>query len=711
MAGRSSRSNDRAVVSDNFFEPRSLAVIGASSHPEKVGFAVLANVIESGYQGEVFAVNPKAGVIQEIRCHPDVGSLPHPPDLAIVIVPANAVLETVTRCAGIGVRAGVVISAGFRETGIEGRRLENAVVKAARDGGMRLLGPNCLGIINTALPLNASFARRMPPRGSIGVLSQSGAICTSLIDWARAEGVGFSKLVSLGNGADLVESDFLDALADDTKTNVIAMYLEGVSNGERFFESVRRASRAKPVVFFKAGATTSGARAASSHTGSLAGSESSYEALCRQAPALRAYSVDELIELSLALATQPIPKGPSVALITNAGGPGIIASDACERAGLSLARIAGKTLDELKRFLPPAASLHNPIDLLGTADAKLYGLALETLLADPDVDAVMIILTPQAMTEVAGTADEILRIARGAEKPVVCSFMGADSVEAEVDRLQEAGIPNVAYPDKAMQILGRMYERRLQVMRPRPRAKRFPVDSKAVSSLFHGYVETGATTQLSPEDCREVLQAYGIPYSPLKVASDLAGAKRHAAEMGYPVVLKVMSRQVVHKTDVGGVVLDIRNQRRLASAYDDMISNVRRKMPAAKIDGVTVQKMVPQGRELILGVARDPQFGPLVMVGLGGIYVETFKDVAFRLVPMTPRDAASMLHELKAYRLLSGVRGEPPADIAAVEEVLLRVSQLAGEHPCLSEMDINPLIVYNAGDGCTCVDVRITLGG
>jgi acetyltransferase len=399
-----------------------------------------------------------------------------------------------------------------------------------------------------------------------------------------------------------------------------------------------------------------------------------------------------------------------VAIVTNAGGPGIIASDACERAGLSLAQIEGDTLNQLKRYMPPAASMHNPVDLLGDADSILYAIALESLLADDAVDAVLVILTPQAMTEIYRTADEIIRITRNSGKTVVCSFMGAGSVDAPVSRLQKAGIPNIPYPDQAMLVLGRMLERRQQMDRPKPVKPRLKVDSRKAAGVFASYLKRGVT-QVEPEDCRDVLQAYGISFAPMEVVSDVETAGVVAGSMGYPVVLKIVSPQIIHKTDVGGVVLGVDGPEELEEAYEDMMSRARRKVPGAEIQGVSVQKMVPQGRELILGMARDPQFGPLVMVGLGGIYVEAFRDVSFRLAPLTRWDASQMLKELKAFPLLEGLRGEEAADMEAVYDVLVRISRLAADNPALSEMDINPLMVYNAGGGSTCVDIRMTLGG
>ena len=710
MADRSSRWIDGGKLDSGFFEPRSLAVIGASSHPGKVGHAILENILYSGYGGNIFPVNPQGRKIQGLPSYEDIARIPVIPDLAVVIVPAAVVPQAVTECASKGMRYGVVISSGFREVGIEGRRLEKETVQRARRGGMRLLGPNCLGFMNSSLPLNASFARLMPPKGSIGVISQSGAICTSLLDWARDQSVGFSKLVSLGNGADLVESDFLDYLAADDETNVITMYLEGVSDGERFFKSLSRATRRKPVVIFKAGITQAGAQAVSSHTGALAGSNKAYEAACEQASALRADSVEELVELSRALTSQRPPRGPRVVIITNAGGPGIIASDACDRAGLTLAELSQKSLDRLRTGLPPASSFHNPIDVLGDANAERYAVAVETLLSDRNVDALVIILTPQAMTEVDRTAEEIIKISADSHKTLISCFMGAESVEKAVSSMESAGIPNVGFPDRALQVLARMYERSVQKKRPPSRPVRFEVDEEGVKKIFDVYKKAGQI-QVRPEDCRAVLDAYGIRNAPLLVASNYDQARDFAKQSGYPVALKIVSPQILHKTDIGGVVLDIKDEGSLEEAYEDVMSRVRRRMPTAEIEGVAVQKMVPEGRELILGMAKDPQFGPLIMVGLGGIYVEAFQDVAFRLAPVSPAETGRMLRELKAFRLLEGLRGEEPADLDAVEEALQRVSQLAADQRELTEMDINPLMVYNSGGGCTCVDVRMTLGG
>ncbi len=710
MVARSSRPSEPADINKGLFSPRSLAVIGATPHQGKVGYALLDNILSSGYKGDVYPVNPKEKEVQGLQVYPGVTDIPGEVDLAVIIVPAAAVPGVVSECTQKKVPFGIVISAGFREVGIEGRKLERDMVRIAREGGMRIMGPNCLGIMNTELPLNASFSRLMAPRGGIGMVSQSGAMLTSLLDWARSLGVGFSKMISLGNSADLVESDFIDALSADEETSVVSLYLEGVSDGARFFSSVAAAYRRKPVVIFKAGTTQAGARAASSHTGALAGSESAYKAVCEQAPALRAESVEDLTELVRSLSMQAAPIGPGLAIITNAGGPGIIASDACDAAGLILPQPSTATVKELREKLPDAASKHNPVDILGDARADRYAAVLSSALKDPQVHSVLVILTPQAMTETDATASEIVRIAKGSGKTVMCSFMGADSIQKAVEILHAGGVPNIEFPDRAVEILGKMYLRTTPLARPETEPVRFETDSSLTKEIFDSYLERGQI-QVSPEDCRRVLDAYGITYAPFEVASSFESAKEVAQRIGYPVALKIVSPQILHKTDIGGVVLDIKGRVELEDAFDNMLYRVRMSMPGAEIEGVGIQKMMPAGKELILGLSRDPQFGPLILVGLGGIYVELFGDVSFRLAPVGRGEATRMLRDLKAYTLLEGMRGGKRADIPAVEEVIMRVSQLALENEALSEMDMNPVLVYNSGVGYTCVDVRMTLGG
>ncbi len=709
MGDRSLRSNDLLGRAGNFFEPKSVAVIGASSNPSKVGHAILRNILDSGYKGRVFPVNPHSKEILGVKAQASVSEIPVPVDLCVIVIPARAVPGVLDECGSLGVPFCVVISAGFKETGFEGLKLEREIIEIARKHGMRVLGPNCLGFINTNLPINASFSRIMPPTGKVGMISQSGAICTSLIDWARSSSCGFSKLISLGNSCDLTESDFVEMLAVDKDTRVISLYVEGVVDGRRFMEALSFAAEKKPVIVYKSGKTLAGAKAASSHTGSLAGSQAAYQAACERSGAIMVDSLAELFDLSRAFALMDPPKGNKIAILTNAGGPGIITADACEKAGLYLAGLERKTINRLKQVLPPAAGLHNPVDVLGDAGAQRYTEALEALVSDEGVDALLLILTPQAMTDAVGTARGVVNVFSSTDKPIICSFMGRDSLSEAVNVLQNGGVLNIDYPDHAADILGGMYARTVLTKRPVSVPPRYSVDFERVRAVILQCIEKGMT-QLDLESCVEILGAYGVPTAAYHLSESAEEAVEFAEAIGYPVAMKIVSPQVLHKTDIGGVVLDISSSEKVEQTFEQLISRTRRHMPDAEILGVAVQKMVPRGREIIVGMTRDPQFGPLLMVGFGGIYVEAFKDTSFRIAPVSFTEAASMLRELKAFSLLEGIRGEKRADIESVEDVVLRVSQLACDHPEILEMDINPLMVYNAGDGCVCVDVRMTIG-
>lgn len=709
-AARGSKQYKENDLKKWLFRPGSLAVIGASAHAGKVGNVVLANILDAGYPGKLYPVNPGADKIAGLTCYPDISAVPGKVDLAIIIVPARFVPEVISQCAGKGIKGCIVISAGFREVGVEGRRLENDLVSRARRGGMRVLGPNCLGVMNTGLPLNATFSRMMSPKGSIGVISQSGAVCTSLLDWAAEKSIGFSKMISLGNSADLSESDLVKALAEDEETKVIAAYLEGVSNGKKFMSELRKATRKKPVIIFKSGTTSAGAKAASSHTGALAGSDSAYNAVCRQAEAFRAGTMEELVELASALATQEVPKGPRTAILTNAGGPGIIAADACEREGLMLASFEERTISGLRKRLPEESNIYNPVDVLGDADAERYSEAAALLLRDKNIDSLLVILTPQAMTQIEQTAEKLIGKVSKTHKTVFCSFMGSKSVEPAVTKLHKAGIPNINYPDEAAHILNLAYQRTVQKKTPRGKRVNFEADRERVKEIIRSH-EAENDNQIGAEECRLILDAYGINYVPFRIAAEMKEALEIAEDIGYPVAMKIVSPQILHKTDFGGIKLGVESPAQLEDAYEEIINNCRRRMPGARITGVGIQKMAEEGKELIAGMVRDPQFGPMIMVGLGGIYVETFGDVSFRVAPITNLDSERMLKELGAFPLLAGSRGEMPSDTDAVEDTLLRISQLSLENPDLSEMDINPLVVYNSGDGCTCLDVRMTIGG
>jgi len=692
-----------------FFRPSSVAVIGASRDPEKLGYAVLANLKNGGFPGALYPVNPKAGEILGLKAYPTVLDIPGPVDLAVIVIPYPLVPEALRQCGEKGVPAAVVISAGFREAGREGLERELELVQIARQYHIRLIGPNCLGVIDTHTPLNATFAAGMPPGGPIAFMSQSGALGTAVLDMALAGRIGFSRFVSLGNKADVNEVDLLEAWEDDPGSKVILAYIEGLPDGQKFMEVARRVTRKKPVVAVKSGVTRSGARAVSSHTGSLAGSEAAYHAAFRQAGVIRAESMEHLFDLALAFAYQPLPRGDRIAIVTNAGGPGILATDALEHAGLQLARLRPETVQALMADLPSAASAANPVDVLGDALADRYEHALRLVLADPGVDGVLVIVTPQAMTQIEETAHVVGRVARETEKPVLGCFMGESRIAAGIAILQQYGIPNYPFPERAAAALAAMVRYRQERERPSYAPTHFEADTAAVRKVLDEARSQGRVS-IGDAEARAILEAYGFPLPPSHLAATPEEAIAAAEEMGYPVVLKVASPDILHKTDVGGVRLNLRSPADVRDAFDLIVYRASRYVPGARIWGCLVQKMVPPGREVLIGMSRDPQFGPLVAFGLGGIYVEALKDVVFRVAPFGPEEAAEMIREIRSYPLLEGVRGEPPADHAALVDALCRVSQLVTDFPEIVELDINPLVVYEEGRGAVALDMRLVLG-
>ena len=693
-------------------EPQSVAVIGASRQPGTVGYAVLSNLLMGQYTGVVYPVNPKAKAICGVRAYSSILEIPDPVDLAVVIVRASLVPQVLEECGQKGIKGAIVISAGFKETGPEGAKLEAQVREIAHNYGIALVGPNCLGVINTDpnYRLNASFAKEMPLPGNIAFISQSGALCTAVLDYAKGQGIGFSKVISLGNKADVNENDFLAYLWQDPHTQVILLYVEELTEGRRFLQLAREitgeGNGRKPILALKAGRTPAGARAVASHTGSLAGSDEVYEALFAQAGVLRADTVEDLFEYAIAFANQPLPNGRRTVIITNAGGPGIMATDACVRYGLELAQLSEKTLEKLREKLPPHASLQNPIDLIGDAQHDRYEAALDAVLDDSNVDAVIVLLTPQAMTDIENIARVIVQESKRRAKPILACFMGLVDISAGVNILKENGVPCYSFPEDAVRALAAMVRYVDWVRRPRTGFKLFPVDTERARNLLseapvseHGFV---------PEEVAfQVLEAYGFPVLPWGVAKTAEEAVSVARQIGYPVVLKVLSPDVVHKFDVGGVQLNLNSDSDVRQAFDKIINSVKQHLPEARIEGVIVQAMAKKGREVILGLKRDPQFGPILMFGLGGIYVEILRDVTFRFAPVRELGAYRMVRDIRTYKLLEGVRGEPPADIDKIVECIERLSQLAIEQDLIEELDINPLIVYPQGEGAVVVDVRI----
>jgi acetyl coenzyme A synthetase (ADP forming)-like protein len=695
---------------DAFFNPKSVAIIGASRTPGKVGHVLTKNMMESGYLGEIIPINPNAEEILGLKAYPSVLDVPGEVDLAVISIPAAYVLQVAEECGRKGVKALVVITAGFKETSREGAVLERKLVEIGERHGMRIQGPNCLGIIDTSTPLNLSFAASMPKKGRIGFISQSGALGTAVLDWVIQEDIGFHSFVSLGNKADLDEVDFIEAMEEDDGIGVILLYLESIEKGRRFLESAEEVVKKKPIVVLKGGTSTAGARAAGSHTGALVGSFIAYKTAFEKTGIIIAESVEELFNYAIAFTEQPLPKGEGLVIVTNAGGPGILATDLSEKLGIRLTNLSVDVRNRLMEKLPPAAATGNPVDVLGDAMADRYLFAIEEVLKDDRVNAVVVVLTPQAMTESMETARGIVEIhGRIRGKPVIAVFMGGELVKKATDYLRDNGVPCFDFPEKAIKTVSALYKYARFMKEPEHPPARFKdVDQGRVREILHMARKDNRVVLLSNE-ATEVVEAYGIRSTNNRLAKSEDEAVDYAEELGYPVVLKIVSPDILHKTDIGGVALNLRSEVEVRSAYQGILTSVGRFMPEARIYSVMVYHMVPRGRELIIGMSQDVQFGPLVMFGLGGIYVNFLEDVSFRLAPLSEHEAQQMMEETKAFTLLKGIRGEPPSDVEALKNTLLRVGQLVWDFPQIVEMDINPVIVYGEGEGCIALDVKITL--
>ena len=692
------------------FRPKSVAIIGASRTPGKVGHIIAKNTIESGFEGGIYPINPRAEEILGLKCYASILDVPEAVDLAVIAIPAKHVLQAAEECGRKGVKGLIVISAGFKEIGHEGAILEKKLVEIGSKYDMRIQGPNCLGLIDTRTPVNLSFAAGMPKEGKIGFISQSGALGTAVLDWVLQKEIGFHSFVSLGNKADLDEVDFIEAMGEEDQVSVILLYLESIEKGRRFLEVVSRVVEEKPVVILKGGTSTAGARAAGSHTGALVGSFLAYKTAFDKAGVILAENIEELFNFGLAFTEQPIPKSEGIAIVTNAGGPGILATDLSEKLGLRLAALSSETRNQLREKLPPAAAIGNPVDVLGDAKADRYRYAIERVLKDGPVNAVVVILTPQAMTESMATAQAIVEIReQNSGKPLVAVFMGGESVEEARNHLKRNGILCYDFPDDAIRTISALYTYARFLKEPENPPVRFrDVNPQRVREILDSVRKDRRVVLLSNE-AADVVEAYGIQAPESRVAKTAEEAARYAEELGFPVVLRVVSPDILHKTDVGGVVLNLKTTEEVRNAYDGILTGVARFMPRARIHGVMVYHMVPRGREMIIGMSQDVQFGPLVMFGLGGIYVNFLKDVSFRLAPLSEPEAREMMEETKAYALLKGIRGEPPSDTEALKNTILRVGQLVWDFPEIVEMDINPVIVYGWGEGCIALDVKMTL--
>jgi acetyl coenzyme A synthetase (ADP forming)-like protein len=687
--------------------PESIAIIGASRTPGKVGHDILANVVNCGFKGEIVPVNPHADRIRGIRCCADLRKCDVKIDLAVIAVPVPAVKAAIEDAIFAGAKAIAVITAGFKEASPEGAKIEDEIAQICAAQKVRLLGPNSPGLINTENGLNASIIPHFPQAGGISVISQSGAICTAVLEWASKGHLGLAKMVGIGNRADLTEIDFLEAFSADEQTKVIVGYLESISSGDEFVKVAETAASMKPVVILKAGTTHAGMKAASSHTGSLAGSDIAYGAAFNRSGVIRADSFEKLLDFAAAFATQPLPKGDRIAIVSNAFGPGILAADAVEHAGLSLAVPEKGASTALRGKLPSSYITDNPIDVLGDADCDLYCEAINTALDNESVDAVIVILTPKVMTNCAETARTIAHCIRG-DKPVLASFIGSDEQMPSRNEMLAANLPDYPSPERAVAAIRALVDYAAWRRRPPRVVARFPVHRRRVQRIIARQLRAGRT-YVGEVKAKEILRAYGfaVPEGHMVITAD--EAVEIANRLGYPVAVKIVSPDIVHKSDIGGIKLGLASPEAVRDACDLMLLRVRQRLPDVELEGVYVEKMAPQGREVIIGMNRDPQFGPMLMFGLGGIFVEVMRDVAFHLAPITAQEAMQMLSESRSYALLTGARGQPGVDLSAIANGLQRISQLVTDFPQIQELDISPLIVGEVGMEPVVADARIIL--
>ena len=675
------------------FQPKGVVVIGASTSTEKLGYGVARNLFQSGYKGAIHLVAQKSGKVFGKKIYTSLQEIPDPVELAILIVPTQATSQAIEECGERGIKAAVIVSAGFREVGEEGAKLEQECIEAAQKHGVRLLGPNCIGTIDTHLPLDTTFLQPpMPDQGGIGFISHSGAFAAAIIDWARMQGFGFSRIVSLGNQADVNETDMMPILANDDHTKVIVMYMESISNGKHFVQVASEITKHKPVIALKVGRFEAGQKAAASHTGALAASDTAFDAAFAKAGVLRAETAEQMFDWARALENCPLPKGNKIGILTNAGGPGVIAADSLEHHGLVLAQLADTTLKALSAILPSAANTHNPVDMLASASPEQYATCLKILLQDKNVDAIMLILPPPPMFKAEEVARAVNDVIGTFEKPVVIPLMGSTLVENASDEFRKMRVPTYPFPERTASALA-VLVKRAKFLDRRP-----PMEDRAVS---------GQRSAVRSPD--ELMQAYNIPTAPIKLARDENEAITLANELGYPVVMKIASPDISHKSDVGGVLLNLEDEQSVSDGFIQMVKKIAILFPPVQIDGVHLQRQIPDGQEVIVGMVRDPQFGPLMMFGSGGVEVEGLKDVAFALGPLNQAEAEEMMRRTWAGRKLKGFRSIPPVDEEAVKDVLVKLSQLAIEHEEIEEIEINPLRVLSKS--AVAVDVRIKFKG
>lgn len=693
---------------DAILRPRSIAVIGASRRVGTIGYQIVANLLRHGYEGVVYPVNPNAGSIHSVPAYASVADIPGDVDLGVVVVPKELVLDVVDQCGAKGIRGLVVISAGFREVGGAGVERETELLKRVRQHGMRLVGPNCMGVMSTApeLKMNATFAPSMPPAGPVSLMSQSGAMGVTILDYAAEYGIGINDFVSVGNKPDVSGNDLIQYWAEDERTKVILMYLENFGNPRTFTRLARTITKTKPIIVVKAGRSGAGALAASSHTGALAGLDVATDALLSQCGVIRVDTVEELFDLAMAFGTLPVPAGNRVAIVTNAGGPGIIIADACEGRGLEVVPLSAETQASLREVLAAEASVRNPVDMIASATPESYRLVLDRVLRDENIDAAIAAFVPPLGVRQEDVAQAIVTAKQGHDKPVLAVLMGREGLPAGRAQLKEAGVPGYIFPESAARALAAMYRHRQWLERPEGETRQFEVDRATVRRIVREACARG-TEHLAGPEALAVFRAYGIPVLESRVVATADEAVAAAEGLGLPVVLKVESPDIVHKTDVGGVVVNLRTAEQVRAEFGAMMERVRTRLPEARVQGALVQPFVRGGRETIIGATTDPTFGPLLMFGLGGIYVEALQDVAFRVHPLSDVDANEMVDSIRGHKVLEGFRGEPPADRETLVEMIQRVSQLMGDNPEIEEMDINPFLIQEAGGVALDARVRV----
>ena len=687
-----------------FFDAKGVAILGASTNPKKLSYGILENLVTFGYQGEIYPVNPNATEILGRKAYASIADVPDPVELAVVVLPVTVIMETMREIGERGIKAVVIITGGFRELGEEGAKVELAVKELAQSYGMRVVGPNCVGTIDVRTGLDSTFIKGLPPAGPIAFISQSGAICGGVIDLIINSKIGFSHFASLGNEMDVTETDMLEFFEEDEHVKVIAMYVEGIQDGPRFMDVARRVSRKKPIVFLKAGKNDAGAKAVSSHTGSLAGSYAAYQAALEQAGVVEVETISQLFNVAWALGTQPLPAGKRVAITTNAGGAAALTADSLAFNGFELAQISPDTQARLRTKLNPSAQVSNPVDMLGSVSPEDYLWSLGNLDADEGVEVLLPILVPQSLVDTLGVAKAWVEIGKKTNKTLLTCLMGERSTLESEQYLNMAGVPVYAYPDEAGRVLRGM-EQYKQLL-GKPLFKPVEVQNTDHNKMAAGLALVNGAKAVGEYETRIMLEAYGIQNVPGDLASDLEEAVKIAEEAGYPVVMKIVSEDILHKSDSGGIALNIKNTEELRVAYDAMMTRIANNEPNARIRGVMVEQMAPKGLEVIVGMRRDPTFGPLMMFGLGGTLVELLKDISFKVAPLTSEDIDEMIDSTLAGKLLKGYRGSAKADIEVVKETIARLSQLSLDNPEISEIEINPLIVYPEGQGAISLDSR-----